>query len=291
MRLIAILLSLWLNRYTDRVDAWRNPEPFFRYAARVYARVRPYRPGNGVLPLLVLLGPPLLLAAFLQWLFSGWLLGLVNLLFGVWALLFAHGPGSVDGQLRVFAQAWREGRGDDAQAALAQLLGADAAVADGAPVSLAQVIEGFFWQSFRRGFAPLFWFVLLGPVGAILVRLVELARQFALQQEGAESVEQSTAALSFALDWLPARATALAMGLAGSFVHALEGWKDSRQDPDEGARGLVVKAATGALNEPTYVAEPDAVDELLVDARGLISRTLLVWLAVIALLSLAGLTP
>jgi len=293
MRLIAILLSLWLNRFADRVDAWRDPAPFLRYAARVYAKVKPRRPGDGILPLLALLGPPLLLAVFLQWLFSGWLLGLVNLLFGIWALLFAHGPGSVDAQMHAFSQAWREGRSEDARDAVERLSAADGGVVDAEHVTTAQVIEGYFWQCFRRGLAPLFWFVLLGPVGAILVRLVELIRQFALQQqqEEAQAIGQSSAALSFALDWLPARAAALAMGLAGSLVHALEGWKDSRNDPDEGPRGLVVRAASGALNQPTYVAEPEAVDELLADARGLMNRTLMVWLAVIALLTIAGWVP
>lgn len=283
MRLIAILLSLWANRYPEQVDRWRRPDGFFRYAAWIDARCAGARLDDGLSCFLAVLLPPVLLMAALQWLAADALLGLGELILGLWALLFAHGPGQVDRRLEEFVDGWRQGRPERAREALAELAAGPLPEDDAALPRAA--VEALFWRSYRQLYGGLFWLLLLGPVGPVLLRSAELTREYAARREE-PAMAHFAGAFLHALDWLPARATALAFGLAGSFVHAIEAWRAAREEPDVQPRHIVVHAGLGALSpeEP----ESEAVEELVEDARALVSRALLVWLSATAVLTIAG---
>lgn len=288
MRLIAILISLWLNHYSDVAARWERPGFFRAYADAVYRHFPPSRAGDGLGSVLALLLPPVLALGIVQWLADDWLLALIELVLGVWVLVLLHGPGSVDAQVEAFAGHYRQGRMVEARAAVAALTGREESV-DSDVVLPGLALEGLFWQSYRRVFSGVFWYLLLGPVGALLLYLAELTRRFALEKADAgEGMRQVADALLYALDWLPARAMALSFGLAGSFVHALDGWRAAQEEPDEGPQGIVVKSGVGALDPEDLSTQPDAVEENLRDARDLVTRTLMVWLAVIALLTITG---
>lgn len=283
MRLIAILLSLWANRYPERIDRWRRPEDFHRYADWVWRRSR-LRDGVACLVAIVL--PPVLVMGLLQWLIGDWVLGLGELVLGVVVLIWVHGPGRVDDALDAFLVAWRDGHLPRAREAVAAF-GGDAR-ADEAQLPTAAA-EGLFLQSYRKLFAGIFWFLLLGPAGGVLVQATVLTRDHAARRgEPGLALEQAASALLFALDWLPARATALSFGLAGSFVHAVEGWRAAQEEPDAGPQALVVRAGIAALHASDPGSEPGAVEEALRDARDLVWRSLMIWMAVVALLTIAG---
>jgi AmpE protein len=287
MRLIAILLALWANRYPQQADRWRSPEPFLRYVDWLCAHLPGRRDSDGVLRLTVVLLPPVILFGLLQDWLGDWLLGIGEIVLGVWALVFLHGSGRVDDQLESFLDAWRQGHLESARAQAADLAGREVESTSDWQLPLA-ALEGLFWQSYRRLFGGIFWLLILGPVGPVALHLAVLTRDAAVRRTDEEGLAYASSALVHALDWLPARAAALSFGLAGSFVHAVERWRASQEDPDAGLRELVAGVGVGALDLDRPPGDPDAVEDVLRDARDLVGRSVMVWIAVAALLTIAG---
>jgi membrane protein required for beta-lactamase induction len=285
MRLIAILLALWANHHPHQIDRWRRPEPFLHYLDWVCARIPGRSDRDSLLQLVAALLPPLLLFAVVQVMLDDWLLGIAEIALGVWALLFLHGSGRADDQLDSFIQAWREGHYGTARNQASELAGRtiDDATSNG-QLPLA-AMEGLFWQSYRRVLVGIFWLLIIGPVGPVAVRLVALAHESASARSS--SFAHYSKALLNLIDWLPSRAAALSFALAGSFVRARQAWQDS-QVAGFNARSLVVGTGIGALDADDSPDDADEVEETLREARELVGRSLMVWIAIAALLTIAG---
>ncbi len=168
----------------------------------------------------------------------------------------------------------------------------------------------------KHVFGVLFWFVLLpGPLGPILFRLAEyLARRWNRRPEGALPADRfgEFARRAFAwIDWLPARLTALGFAIVGDFEGAIYCWRrvsrppaavDGMPQPD--SRTVILAAAGGALGSRVFGAAESAryFDEtgleggglsepapaMLNAAIGLVWRALLLWMALLLLISLAN---
>jgi membrane protein required for beta-lactamase induction len=86
------------------------------------------------------------------------------------------------------------------------------------------LLGALFIQSHERRFGVLFWMLAAGPAGAVLYRVA--SRLPALLDAGHDEAQTHGASLLHALlAWVPARATALLYGLAGSLDDALLAWK------------------------------------------------------------------
>jgi adenosylcobinamide-phosphate synthase len=168
----------------------------------------------------------------------------------------------------------------------------------------------------KHVFGVLFWFVLLpGPIGPILFRLAEfLARRWNRPPGGALPADRfgEFARRAFAwIDWPPARLTALGFAIVGDFEGAIYCWRKVTRPPAIAAglpqpdsRTVILAAAGGALGsrvltsaesaryfdeaglEGGGLAEPGA--GMLNAAVGLVWRALLLWLALLLLITLAG---
>ena len=94
----------------------------------------------------------------------------------------------------------------------------------------------------------------LGPTGAVLYRLAEFVSRYwhYKQRTGAlpasESLQQASAQAWTAIDWLPARLTALSFAVVGSFEEAIEGWRFHAQRFPNDNDGVVLAATAGAIN-------------------------------------------
>jgi adenosylcobinamide-phosphate synthase len=186
----------------------------------------------------------------------------------------------------------------------------------GADEILRQSCEHGLQLAHKHVFGVLFWFVLLpGPLGPIIFRLSEyLARRWNRPPTGALPADRfgEFARRAFAwIDWLPARLTALGFAIVGDFEGALYCWRKVARPPSivaglpqPDSRTLILAAAGGALGsrvlssgetaryfdeaglEGAGLAEPG--DGMLGAAIGLAWRALLLWLALLLLVSLAG---
>jgi adenosylcobinamide-phosphate synthase len=178
-----------------------------------------------------------------------------------------------------------------------------------------QTIEHGLLLAQRHVFGVFFWFVLLpGPVGAVFYRLAEhVARVWNRPPPAGTPPDQfgDFARRAFAwIDWAPARLTALGFAVVGDFEGSIYCWRQvSRRPSDDGmpspdSRTLILAAASGAVglrlmpaaeaarhfdeagNEGAGLAEPSA--PALRAVVGLVWRTLLLWLVLLLLLTLAA---
>jgi membrane protein required for beta-lactamase induction len=158
--------------------------------------------------------------------------------------------------------------------------------------TLASLLE----QANVRLFAVLFWFMLIGPAGALLYRCAAfLAGEAATLEKPrlARAAERTFAVL----DWAPARLLSLSFFLAGSFDDAMHAWRRvtaAEQDLSESNRSVVIVTGCGAMRHDVEDAfdeseHGDAYDLYWVRAaRGLVLRSVVVWVTVVALLTMAG---
>lgn len=204
-------------------------------------------------------------------------------------------------------QALEEGNEAQARAALKQWQGIDTAQLSRAEL-LCLVIQQSALAAHRHVFGVLglfvvFWWLGLGPAGAVFYRMAEyLAREWRASPDGTPS-----AALQHAgsqawqwIDYLPARATAVGFAVVGNFEEALSSWREEASEHAQGSDGVVLAALAGALNvrlsparagtedaEPSLRAEPQLAH--LTSAVGLVWRSVVLWMLLLALLTLARL--
>jgi AmpE protein len=283
MTLIAILIGIVIDRFYQALPALRQYRYFHEYAAWMRERLRK-EPWNGALGLLILLLPPLLLVALLQALLDDGLWSLLGLLFGIAVLVFTLGPRDLPQDVDDYC-AVRED--DEARRAIARGFqpelpeDADTRVCDEA------VLRGVLVGAHDRWFAVIFWFALLGPLGAVLYRAVEQLSRRPEVNEFGTTVQQ----LHGVLGWVPARLMVVAYALSGHFEQTMQAWR--AVPPDTGAIARHSDAVLQAAGEGALCAQKEECLEtesvsLIRSAMGLVWRTLLIWLAVIAVMILAG---
>ena len=121
-------------------------------------------------------------------------------------------------------------------------------------------IETVLKRAHHGLFAPIFWFVVLGPAGAVLYRLAHL---LTLEWHAHENnaFNQFTKQAFEWLDWLPARVTASSFAIVGDFEDAVYCWRTHASGWSDKALGIVLASGAGALG--VRLGEPlpqDGVD-------------------------------
>jgi adenosylcobinamide-phosphate synthase len=105
---------------------------------------------------------------------------------------------------------------------------------------------------------------------------------------------QATALRAWAMvDWVPARITAISFAVVGSFEEAIDGWRNYEPRFAGDNDGIILAATAGAVNIHLGPGEtiPGQVPELahLAVIVGLVWRTVVMWMVLLALLTLARL--
>lgn len=242
--------------------------------------------------LLLILFGYILTVALIFWLFKDVLWGVVYYGLSAVVLLGLMGEAGYRQRLESYQEAWRRGDFSAAGYQAERLELAGAKVADAPPsLQMADVCRATLYQFFVRYFSILFWFVLVGPVFALFTRLVFLGQQVVTQRD-----RGAWRSANRILEWLPARVLALSFALAGNLVDCLRACRDIFFDPAANTRALLDQAAEGALDNynPSLMAKAKQ-DPLQVVAvglnglsavRGLINRTLGIWLGALAIMAI-----
>nr|MBA3487439.1 hypothetical protein [Lysobacter sp.] len=239
--------------------------------------------------------PPLLGVGFFQVALDSPLLGLGGLLFAIVVLFYTWGPRDLDVDVEAII---------DAPDPLARRAAASRLWPRAGTVSLegGALAEAVFRSALRRWFGVLFWFLLLGPFGALLYRLTQLAADGIPDDIASEAAGErrlplenlrGARVLQAVLEWPVAQLMALALALVGNFDSVLGAWRSAGGASfrlDSRFLGPVARASVNselAEEAADYVGEdqrPDAneipsVADLpeLRDAMSQIWRSLLVW--------------
>jgi adenosylcobinamide-phosphate synthase len=154
----------------------------------------------------------------------------------------------------------------------------------------------------RQVFAIFLCFVLLGPAGAVLYRLADFYARHWGERSGPEMGEfgEFSRKAFAAIEWLPARVTAMAFSIVGDFEDAAYCWRTQASAWFVRNEGILIAAGAGALGvrvgqpiqqsgelleRPELGTGDDAQVEHLQSFVGLVRRTLV--LNVLALLMLS----
>ncbi|MDH5341034.1 MAG: CobD/CbiB family protein, partial [Rubrivivax sp.] len=123
---------------------------------------------------------------------------------------------------------------------------------------LRHVIEHSLLAAHRHVFGVFFWFVLLaafglGPLGAVLYRMAEFASRYWGYRLRSLDVPGNTALLDVArsafnrIDHVPARMTAFGFAVVGNFEEAVAGWRRDAALWQHANEGIILAAAAGAV--------------------------------------------
>ena len=283
--LVAVLVTLLAGHFAGPLAALRQYDWFVGLIGTLAGRETPPRPGT----LWMALAIPLLPLAVLQWFWWGWAWGLPALLLGVLVLFYAWGPRDLDHDVEAVIDA--EGPQARREAAAHLFPFRDDVRCEGGPL-----VEAVFRCALWRWFGPLFWFLVLGPVGALGYRLVALAAQGEARRRLGEAQGGMAATLLGVLDWPVAQLMTLTLALAADFDAVIVAWRQWHADGlrlglghlEAAARASVaVELAEDALDADDGPAQAPALLELR-DAMSLAWRVLVIWLGVMALFVVAG---
>lgn len=300
MKLLALLIGLLVERLATQLfhlrrQRWldRVIDSGFRYGSR-FANWPALIP-IGVLSIILVL--PVFLIRF----------GLGDMWFGVpyvvlaiIVLFFSLGPKDIGEEVSEYCYAVEA---DDTEriAETSRSL-AEQEVPDDTAERTRLVEEAVCIQANNRLFAVIFWFVLLGPVGAWAYRVTDLIRRRAvfraLRTEGNDydPVVDAAELLHAWVAWIPARLTAIGYAMAGAFDSALAAWRKvqsaDRLPLHEQSERLLAEVGVGAL--ALHRREDESLAERAVRgakaANGIVVRLFIIWAVIIGAMTLYGLS-
>ncbi len=190
------------------------------------------------------------------------------------------------------------------------------------------VIEYSVLAAHRHVFGVLAWFSVfaalgLGPAGAVLYRVGEFVARYwrhpvATRPMVSPALRAVATQAWFVMDWVPARITAIGFAVVGSFEEAVDSWRSQVERHPEDNDGVILAATSGAINvrlggqalkavvsmpmpevvegdaqsmpgldQPLPGRDPEAAH--LTQVVGLVWRSVVMWLVLLALLTFARL--
>lgn len=281
---------------------------------------------HGGLAWAVAVGVPSLAALGIYWLIHRFLGWPVAVLWSVVVLYSSLGFRQFSFHFTEIRDALADGEENRARELLANWQQIDAGELPRSEI-VRHVIEYSVLEAHRHVFGVLAWFSVLaafgfGPAGAVLYRLSEFVARYwqykskRHHQPVSDAVQQTAHQAWAVIDWVPARLTAVSFAVVGSFEETIDAWRNYEPRSSGDNDGVVLAATSGAVNirlgraalKPTFSAEgvqltPVAATDTQGDALkgqtpelahlavivGLVWRTVVMWMVLLALLTLARL--
>jgi len=298
--LIAILLAVALDRYLpDRQGI--KPFSWYRdWAESIEERFNGGKRVHGIGAVL-LATLPLLVGMLLVRYVLGELSGVLRFAFDVFVLYLCLDIYRLGRSASAVSEGLEGGNLSEANEHLKELSGKSASEQTEAAIARATV-ETVLRQGNSLVISPLFWFLLLGPFGAVLQRLSSILDMlWGHRYERFAEFGWAAARFDDVLGWLPARVTALSYALMGSFEDALHCWRRRMGVWSDINSGPLLASGFGAMHMQSCEVLPEEGEyevrpaELTVvpDAGhvrrvvALVWRVLLLWLAIGTLMEIA----
>lgn len=282
MSFLAILLSIAIELGIKSLEGWRRFDWFTQWTDWVLLQMQKSGLRDGPVGLLTILAP-LLLAVWLVFVMLNGVWFLLGFAFSVFVLCMTLGPVDPMRQAQDYIDAMQADDVTEANRHAAALLGRPA---DANPAVTAQHVKEMLLTRMCENILGVFlWFVLLGPLGAVLFRASCLLK---LRYEGVQGgLAGSIRDLYRILIWIPARLSVIAFAVVGNFVETMQSldhysdmWK---RDSEE----LLLEAGLGAIPASQQGDnEPDIGG--VVEILSLSKRSVVAWITVLGILVIVG---
>lgn len=247
MKLFAMLIALILERYFHLSSMQSGLRVFEHYIQFVETLIEKFRFPHPALKLVALLAPLVALVAALSFTLTPLFYGLGSLLLSLAVLLLCMTPSEDPTETSVIPAG----------------------------------IYAILWPSYQRFFAVLFWFIVLGPAGAVLYRLSTKVHSHLAHADAMGEWNEKWCAI---LDWVPIRLLSLIYALVGNFAVTFSHWLDRVVTPAADNQAVFIECASIALGvENTQLTETQQQA-----AAALNDRALIVWIIMVALFTLGA---
>ena len=276
MTFIVTLIALLVERFFD----WSHIRRWGWYSSYQQAILKRFSGLNSYAALAAVIVPLLIGTLIVEYLLNNLLYGFASLVFQLALLIYCLGPQNLWAD--AFSSITGINQGDPTAAEKLHASFGITNLSDAKSLHRA-LLDQIFVSANRRVFAVVFWYVILGPVGAILYRTVAQSAGPAALPELAQSAHTAEEAL----DWLPARLFTFLFALSGNFVQVITCWPKKILLGLTGNEMLLTECGVAALgqDDPTMVATDGATER---NALSLLDRTFVIVLVIVAVVSLLG---
>ena len=302
MNLIALLIGLGVERLATQLFHIRRLRWIDRIIDAGFQQAERVANWPALIPIILItlvLAVPVFVVTFSL---GDALLGFPYVLLAIVVLFFSLGPQDIGEDINEYCEAIESSDEEGIRRTAKAIIESD--VPDDERERIQCVEEAVCVQANNRLFAVIFWFVVLGPLGAWAYRVTDLIRRRAVFAAGrdeaadgsSENLRDAAVMLHGWLAWIPARLTAIGYAAAGHFDAAIGAWRapseQSSDTPSEYNEHLLARVGVAAL------ALVDIAGETLGErgvrgataANSLVFRLLLIWAVVIAAMTLYGFT-
>ena len=277
MTFIVTLIALLIERFFDwsHLRRWIWYVSFQRAVTERFNEKSPYF----ILSLTVI---PLLIVVFcIQLILQNVLFGFVELLFQLFVLLYCLGPQNLWADTFVCINALMQDDTETAEKKLQTSFGKSTIETNQSLHS--QLLNHIFIAANRRIFAILFWFIILGPIGAVLYRAMTLSSANYPSQKAVPELISSARVIESILDWVPVRIFTCILALGGHCVKVLTCWRKRAPFGLHLNDNILMECGAAALgaDDINHIAEDGSAEK---NALGLLDRALVITIVGIAII-------
>lgn len=292
MTLIIVIAAILIERFWQGIKSHQDKNYFNLAVAKLLEIVPDKVKSKEWLLLIVLLLVPFVLIYFVHLILLNILGGLIALLFDIVLLLICVRSRPQNEMLDDYIDAQQ--RNDETQAGdlFLELTEKYIQTVDKPNSYMTRFI---ILQNLRRWFGVIFYFVFLGPAGVVIYRALQEYQKVTDAEFPIRLIDKALALL----EWPVSRLLALTFFLSGSFDDALDGWKkydrynETNDDLLQGSeleqsnQKVLLCTGCAAISHDAEDATHDDTAYVRA-AQGMLGRSLVIWCALIAGLTLAG---
>jgi len=290
MSLITLLFCLGIERFFGNLDHLRQFAWFDTYTDFIFEKLEPYSFRDGPLGVIVIVAG----IAVPIWTIFYYAhrdvetVSLTGFVIAIVTVLYCLGPKDPIRQVKRYIDAMAIPDKDAGDLYASKFLKTEL---NDNPAIVAQDVKlALLIATNDRIIGVLFWFIVLGPLGAVLFRLACLLKE--REQTVKSGYSKATHDFYDIMIWPSARVCLLGFAVSGSFIGALSHLTDWSALWKRDSNEIIIKSGLGSMHDESYQKKFSEYDEPNIesvkDTVSLIQRTSIALLAILAVLTIAG---
>lgn len=285
MTLFAILICVVLQRYFGLSGIVHSTPWVGSYTRSMHSLFGKSSIGTGLGGLALVVLPLVIIVALIDFFLHGWFFNFFSFVFGAIILFYCLDVRNFPEQLKNFFNAYQQRSEQAAFRYGTEFLGDDSA--QDLVVLTRAITLKIFHHADHYIFSVLFWYVVLGPTGAILYFTIHYLARKQKADESLAGLTKAASQVQALLDWIPVRLLGFTYALVGHFGYAFAYWWKHVTDGLDKTEEFSYGAGLSALElDDSDIAYADIEENQM--ALALIDRAIVLWIVVVAVFTLGA---